>query len=196
MRALWFQQSHCFGLWQDERRCWGEIEGESLELGGEATGLEGQEATWTPPWFLGMPATGMVRGTWVKGMLSSKGPEQSISFPSDQCPQFNCSNPRAQTSWLAWSVLFHRCSNFTKVCAQTPNKRCDRFSIAYELWSWIPITNAVKVFWFQNQLKWWIAVKGTTSTFNLSPERLGICPFFVCVTFHINWEYKPGLIQR
>lgn len=87
-------------------------------------------------------------------------------------------------------------SNFTKVCAQTPNEGCDRFSIAYELWSWIPITNAVKVFWFQNQLKWWIAVKGTTSTFNLSPERLGICPFCVCVTFHINWEYKPGLIQR
>ena len=122
--------------------------------------------------------------------------KRTRAFSSDQCPQFNCSNPRAQTVWLTWSVLFHPCSNFTKVCAQTPNEGCDHFSIAYEIWSWIPITNAVRVFWFQNQLKWWIAVKGTTSTFNLSPEWLGICPFLVCVTFHINWEYKPGLIQR
>lgn len=93
--------------------------GESLELGGEATGLEGQEATWTPPWFLEMPATGMVRGTWVKGMLSSKGPEQSIFFPSDQCPPTAATPCTDWQTWLTWSVLFHPCSNFTKVCAQT-----------------------------------------------------------------------------
>lgn len=51
--------------------------------------------------------------------------------------------------------------------------------MVYALWSRIPITNADKVFWLQNQLKWWIAVKGTRSAFNLFPEQLEISTFFV-----------------
>lgn len=79
--------------------------------------------------------------------------------------------------WLMWILVFHPSSNF--ICAQPPNESRNHFSIIYELWSWIPITNSVKVFWLKNQLKWWIAVKGTRSAFNLSPEQLGITPVFV-----------------
>lgn len=84
----------------------------------------------TPPWFLEMPATGMVRGTWVKGMLSSKGPEQSIFFPSDQCPQSQLQQPRAQTAWQ-YGVC---CSTLVATSQRYVHRLRINVAIAHSLW--------------------------------------------------------------